>query len=638
MKLSKIITTLAIAALIVPQMTWAAANSGGQLSRGSASATANPLIVSPVNNSIVSNTIKIQTTIPTGIPVKIYVNNQLVRELPELGASYSLDTTILPNGPAEMKIQGIGTNKEKYEARTFVTIWNEAKNEFSSSTIQVQSLPTQGSLDFVDASLVRIKGKNDESFTISSFGGPNLGWRMYKGNVTNAKNIIWEKSASEMFGVTRKPAPEPYDHFWLVKAYQQKNKVLGFLHVEHKADGTDNDPLTNNNASGTTDVYEGRLSLAWSEDYGNTWKLLGDYMRPYDPVATINPAGAPYIVKDGYFYSYYVEAIPRGDGKTQRGVAVVRAKVADVWKAAEKGGVTPWKKFYQGKWESDGLKGPATALIDVVTEGHVHTDAFYSITTKKYYLLLARSASIARNRPSVLNLFESTDGVQWRLAKNIATRPMVGTVSGSYDGYHYPFVTVPGTANDIMRAAGTVVITASTFTAGNNKKGHPLQQWKVSLSSSRPAVNNRETFERSISDSAWTYSYSKQSQEVLPMVFDEQRQVWSIPDTNVTIDNSTLKLAGTSSVWMKWQAPADGVAKVVYNVDDVNPACGDPLALTLRYKTIQLSNSSKYTGSINMKAGQYLVFSARLKKNTAANAGADCNQIIWQPNISFNYK
>src|SRR3989344_893043 len=147
---------------------------------------------------------------------------------------------------------------------------------------------------------------------------------------------LWNKPTDQVF-VGSQPIPSNPDGtvpgYWIVSTYQESAGILAFIHVEHP--------------NLTRDVYDTgrtRIGLAWSADNGEHFAYLGDAIIPNtDPEAGFNIVGAPYLIKDGYFYIYFKDAC---------GNAVARASVSDVITAAKKGKITPWMKYKSGSWNS----------------------------------------------------------------------------------------------------------------------------------------------------------------------------------------------------------------------------------------------------------------------------------------------
>jgi hypothetical protein len=102
------------------------------------------------------------------------------------------------------------------------------------------------------------------------------------------------------------------------------------------------------------------------------------------------------LVAAGYFQVYYTDTkellpgnkidnitVPGSGGNPDQGVAVARAKIADVVAAAKKHTVVPFHKYFDGKWEEAGLAkgynesaGDFTPL-NLPVQHFMHGDAAY---------------------------------------------------------------------------------------------------------------------------------------------------------------------------------------------------------------------------------------------------------------------
>ncbi|KKW10215.1 MAG: hypothetical protein UY49_C0030G0008 [Microgenomates group bacterium GW2011_GWC1_49_7] len=203
---------------------------------------------------------------------------------------------------------------------------------------------------------------------------------------------------------------------WLVNVYEGAGEgLLAFLHVEQAT-------VT----GGTYSPGRSRIGLAWSANGGERFTYLGDIIRYYDNRSTYNVQGAPYIIKDGYFYVYNKDLCPNPSE------AVARAPVSDVLAAARQGQTTPWKKYYNGSWESDGLGGPCSPVV--IEQGIDHTDAAYSTYTQKYYVTLSKQSSGGSD--TWIKLYESSNGIHWSYLTTIVQESGLGERKG------YQYVTI----------------------------------------------------------------------------------------------------------------------------------------------------------------------------------------------------
>jgi hypothetical protein len=153
--------------------------------------------------------------------------------------------------------------------------------------------------------------------------------------------------------------------WWIENMYQTADgHLLAFCHIE----GAD---------VSTTGWWA--LGLAYSTDDGESFQILGTIVSQHvrDTGANRNIYGVPYVIRDGYFYVYYGEPRP----------AVARAPVAEVLDAANRGTVSPWRKYYRGAWNENALGGNASPVISGRPDGYaVHGDAAYSTYLGRYLL------------------------------------------------------------------------------------------------------------------------------------------------------------------------------------------------------------------------------------------------------------
>ncbi len=213
---------------------------------------------------------------------------------------------------------------------------------------------------------------------------------------------------------------------WVVNVYQPSDKeILAFLHIEIPA-------LVN----GVYTTGKSKIGLAWSKNGGESFTYIGDIVTYSGTASEYNMQGAPYIIKDGYFYLYYHDMCPGQE------TSVARADVATVIAAAKNGQVTTWSKYDKSGWTNTGLGGVCSAIK--ITPGIDHTDAAYSSYTGKYYLLLSQYG--ASTVPTWIKLFESTDGISWTYLTDIVSAP-----TAKSGGYQYvTIVNADGTDNGVV--------------------------------------------------------------------------------------------------------------------------------------------------------------------------------------------
>lgn len=118
--------------------------------------------------------------------------------------------------------------------------------------------------------------------------------------------------------------------------------------------------------------------------------------------------GAPYVIRDGYFYIYSRDVM-QGAIPKQVNLSVARAKVADVVRAGLAGQNVDWKKFHKGSFSEPGLGGRSTAL----EKGNPNVrwmDVSYNTVLRKHIMIVA-----ANTTPRQVTMFVawSHDGIIW---------------------------------------------------------------------------------------------------------------------------------------------------------------------------------------------------------------------------------
>lgn len=197
--------------------------------------------------------------------------------------------------------------------------------------------------------------------------------------------------------------PEPYtdtrlgfssDHrwgnaSWIANVYRnpENGHILGFVHLEYHP--------------GKRGGVYFRFGLAISKDGGKSFKWCGYILEPdltYETWfnrwhgknlkghhAFANMGLANYVIKDGYFLLYYADTRESRD-TFSNGVAVARARVADVLSAAENRRTTPWNKYFNGAWDEPGMSGKFTSL-NIAPLGFLHGDAAYNSYLKRFVMV-----------------------------------------------------------------------------------------------------------------------------------------------------------------------------------------------------------------------------------------------------------
>jgi len=215
----------------------------------------------------------------------------------------------------------------------------------------------------------------------------------------------------------------PTDHVYIPNIYATagQDPLIGFVHYEDVASCPPGSGDAVGNLPASCSSYH--IGIAASSDRGRTWRYMGHVLNTYRNGGygvtsdKTNIGGIPYIVKDGWFYVYYMEYPSSGSGY----VSVARVAVTDLVHAAQTGLVSPpWTKYSNGSWTQSGLTGLGTPILPApYTVVNIQGDAVYSTWTKKYYLAVG-DPYFSPTNPVVMLLFSSTDGVNWGSPNSVA--------------------------------------------------------------------------------------------------------------------------------------------------------------------------------------------------------------------------
>ncbi|GIK26596.1 MAG: hypothetical protein BroJett006_28420 [Betaproteobacteria bacterium] len=194
---------------------------------------------------------------------------------------------------------------------------------------------------------------------------------------------------------------------WIVNTYDAGDGTLAFVHVEH-AEHT-----------GTPgQIGKSRIGLAWRPRDAEKFHYLGHVISPFGDPDPHNIQGAPYLIRGGYFLVYFHDST---------GLAVARAPVAEVLEAARHGHTSDWWKYASSEagFSSAGLGGKSKRLN---VDGISHGDAACSTVSDKCYLLLTRMNW--KGEDTWIRLFETQDGVSFRLVRTIVQQPATSVRKG----------------------------------------------------------------------------------------------------------------------------------------------------------------------------------------------------------------
>ena len=186
----------------------------------------------------------------------------------------------------------------------------------------------------------------------------------------------------------------------------QSNRIFLFYHAEiHR---------------GTFKNFYSVLGLAiQTDDRGLKFQDLGPIFTANSPNAkagqTVEVCGAPYVIKDGYFYVYARDELADGNPR-QSNLSVVRAKVAEVVQAGLAGQSAKWMKYYNGAFTEPAVGGKSSPL----ERGNPSTrwmDVSYNAVLGKFVMVVAANTSA-----HTVELFStcSEDGIHWTERQKLA--------------------------------------------------------------------------------------------------------------------------------------------------------------------------------------------------------------------------
>lgn len=133
-------------------------------------------------------------------------------------------------------------------------------------------------------------------------------------------------------------------------------------------------------------------------------------------LGAVEECGAPYIIKEGYFYVYARDKMSDGNLRVSN-LSVARAKVADVVQAGLKGRNVEWRKYCNQTFSEPATGGKSTPL-EKGNPGTRWMDMSYNTVLKKYIMVVA-----ANTWPAKVELFMtcSDDGIVWSERKKLAS-------------------------------------------------------------------------------------------------------------------------------------------------------------------------------------------------------------------------
>jgi hypothetical protein len=347
-------------------------------------------------------------------------------------------------------------------------------------------------------------------------------------------------------------------------------------------------------------------------------------------VQPLNIQGAPYIVKDGYFYVYFVDSLsgvsPPAAGSV--GIGVARASVSDVVAAARAGnlGDSLWQKYYNGSFSQPALGGMSTAIAPW---GITHTQAVHSNYTGKYYLSLTFMAWSGGN--TSVKLYESTDAVNWEPSYVLADEAAASQRPDG--GYQYcSMVDRDGAPNGEVGQYFYVYCMKDPL---KDQSNFALYRWEVNSGSSIDAYRQSADFSMT-QGTVWRYQYGGWG-PILDMTWQGDYWVGQDPWARIY---PTLMHPGSppQTPILKWTAPKAGTVFIGGTVRDADPGCGDGITASIVHNGTQIFTASIANGdtvgqSPNMREtvaqGDGLFFIVN------PNSDNFCDMTAWDPSINY---
>ena len=172
---------------------------------------------------------------------------------------------------------------------------------------------------------------------------------------------------------------------------------------------------------GTSQNFYSVIGLSVQADAdGLAFQDLGPIFTPNIPDAhapnIVEICGAPYIIRDGYFYVYARDVISDGHPR-ENNLSVARASVAEVIQAGLAGRPATWAKW-NGTAFSEPAIGGCSAPLETGNPGTRWMDITYNTALQKYVMVVAVDTS-----PKTVELFVtwSDDGITWAERKKLVT-------------------------------------------------------------------------------------------------------------------------------------------------------------------------------------------------------------------------
>lgn len=381
--------------------------------------------------------------------------------------------------------------------------------------------------------------------------------------------------------------PSDVVSLWFVNLYQPQpvndGELLAFIHEERVG-----------YSGGVQGDQEGktRIGLAWSVDHGNTWKYLGRIISPYGDPSSHNIQGLPYVIKDGYFYAYYVDKVTTPEG-IRSGIAVARASVESVLAAARSGnvGTDLWRKYDGQQFVNLGMGGQATPIAPW---GITHSQAVYSSQSGKYYMPLTfmtwPDGAGGRINSSV-KIYESSDAVNWSASPFLVLADETAATLRPDSGYQYcSLADRAGAPNAVAGQHFYVYCMKDPYMQSSN---FAIYRWEVNVGASIDAFRQSSDFSSS-QGPYWQYLRGDGSSSLSNMTWNSS--YWAGIDSYTRIHNNMMHPGSAEMPVLAWVAPKTGTILIEGTLRSANPSlnssgnpnCGDGTGLSVVHNSSQI--------------------------------------------------
>lgn len=163
-------------------------------------------------------------------------------------------------------------------------------------------------------------------------------------------------------------------------------------------------------------MFYSSIGMAISYDNGASFNNLGEIVTAnvsydYGSPDIVELGGATFAVKGEYFYLYFRDYLTSG---AVNHLAVARALISDVVRAAYVGKTANWYKYYSGHFSEPGLGG-LSSYLEKNNPGTRWMSVSYNTYSNTFLMVAAQTLKGNTN----LYLTTSADGINWEKRKQI---------------------------------------------------------------------------------------------------------------------------------------------------------------------------------------------------------------------------